>query len=337
MSKEQVTAEAVTQAVLHRITTGQFAPGDHLPPVRKLAEEIGSNRNTVNKAYQMLCELGIIESTDSGRRGYTVKRAVQIGTKPKSELLSYIYQQSVELVWQGMAAGLPADEMMEQLRTAVDEVYGHSALELIFFECNDYDTNEMGRRLNEVLKMPVEYKNLSFFYKNPAAVITKYDLIITTYHHLAEITEEINRLGFPQGKVVGIDTRLTADTMLRIARFPKTKIGVVCTNQNTAHMLKHILYGYHPEWDIEAITADDAEAVLTLARTRDHFIVTHTSAEEVTALTGRTPDVVVNFQIDEQSVAFLNQRIHQIRTDKMQPLNTPLQPKSTMETHKDLA
>ena len=322
MSKEQVTAEAVSQAVLHRITTGQFAPGERLPPVRKLAEEIGSNRNTVNKAYQMLFELGIIESSDSGRKGYSVKREAQGGMKSKSELLNYFYQQSVELVWQGMAAGMSSDEMLEQWKTAIGEVFGHSAVCLIFYECNDYDTVEMGRRLNEVLRLPVEYKNLSSFYKNPAAVIKKYDLVITTYHHLAEISATINALEFPSAKVVGIDTRLTADSMLRIARLPKTKIGVVCTNQNTAHMLKHILYGYHPEWMIDAISVDDYEEIKRLAQMSDHLIVTHTSAEAVTALTGRSPDVVVNFQIDEQSIAFLNQRIHHIRMEKMKSLQS---------------
>lgn len=320
MAKEQVTAEAVTQAILHRITTGQIVPGDRLPPVRKLAEEIGSNRNTVNKAYQMLFDLGIIESAESGRRGYSMRRGAQAGSKPKSELLNYFYQQLVELVWQGMAAGIPSEDMQEQWNTAVSEVFGQSEVALTFYECNDHDTVEMGRRLMEVLEMPVEYNNLSHFYKNPSAIIKKFDLIITTYHHLAEITETIRSLGFPPGKVVGIDTRLTAETMLRIARFPKTRIGVVCTNQNTAHMLKHVLYGYHPEWEIEATTTEDTRAVQALAESVDHFIVTHTSVEEVKALTGRAPDVVVNFQIDEQSIAFLNQRIYQIRMDKMKPM-----------------
>jgi GntR family transcriptional regulator len=248
-----------------------------------------------------------------------VKRIEGAATKTKSELLNYFFQQSVELVWQGMAAGMSADEMTDQLKSAVDEVFGHTGVELIFFECNDYDTTEMGRRLNEVLKLPVEYKNLPFFEKSPAAILKKYDLIITTYHHLAEITETIHRLGFPPGQVIGIDTRLTADTMLRIARFPHSHIGVVCTTQTTAHMIKHVLYGYHPEWEIEAITADQTEAVKTLGQHSDHLIVTHTCVDEVTRLTGRTPDAVVNFQIDEQSIAFLNQRIHQIRIDKLSP------------------
>jgi len=321
MAKEPVTAEAISRAIIQRITTGQYAPGERLLSVRKLAEEIGSNRNTVNKAYQMLCDLGMIETNQVGRKGYTVKSVGLAGYKTKSELLDYFSHHSVEMVWQGMAAGLTSAEMFDQLQNAVNEVFGHSKLDLIFFECNDYDTQEMGKRLNEVLKMPVDYRNLPDFYKNPPALITKYDLIITTYHHLAEINTTIDQLGFPPSKVVGIDTRLTADSMLKIARFPHTKIGVVCTNQNTAHMIKHILYGYHPEWEIEALMVEDNhEAILSLSQTSDHIIVTHTSAEEFTALTGRQPDVLVNFQIDEQSIAFLHQRIHQIRMAKVRSL-----------------
>lgn len=324
MTKDLVTAEAVTQAIVHRITTGQLAPGDRLPPVRVLAEELGSNRNTVNKAYQMLSELGVIKSGDSGRKGYTVKRAALAGSRPKSELLDYFFRRSVDLAWQQMAAGIAAPEMLNLWEGAIAEVFGHSKIAPIFFECNDHDTIEMGRRLIEVLDMPVEYRNLPYFYDNPTAIIKAHDLIITTYHHLGEITETINRLGFPTDMVVGIETRLAPDSMLRIARFPKNKIGVVCTNENTAHMIKHILTGYRSEWIIDAIAADDPERVRAVARDSDHFVVTHTSAEQVAALTGRTPDVIVNFQIDEQSVAFLNQRIHQIRREKMSRLHTQL-------------
>jgi DNA-binding transcriptional regulator YhcF (GntR family) len=319
MSKEQVPTEAVIQAVLHRITIGYYQPGDRLPPVRKLAEEIGSNRNTVNKAYQMLSDMGIIRYSDTRRQGYMVAHTEQVGPRSKAELLDYFYQHAAGMVWQGMAAGMTPDEMLEQMNKAVSDVFSNSAVNLIFFECNDYDTREMGKQLNHVLETPVEYENLSLFYKDPALVLKNHDLIITTYHHLAEITAAIRKLGSPASKVVGIDTRLSAESMLKIARFLKTHIGVVTTNQNTAHMIKHILYGYHPEWEVDAISLEgDHQAIKMLAANCDHFVTTLTCAQEVTALTGRSPDVVVTFQIDEQSIAFLNSRIHQIRMEKVQ-------------------
>ena len=313
MTREPVSAESVAQAILRRINSGLYAPGDRLPPVRKLAQEINSNRNTVNKAYQMLLDMGVIELSAIGWHGYTVRRSEGGQGKTKSELLDYFYNQFVEMVWQGMAAGLASEELMEIQRKAVCEVYAQSMVNLIFYECNDYDTTEMGKRLNEVLNLPVEYKNISHFFKNPTAVLKSKDLIITTYHHLAELTSLIRQQGFPPSKIVGIDTRLTADSLLKIARLPKNRIAVVCTNRNTAHTIKHTLFGYRPEWQIEAMAVEDPQAVRDLVAWCDHLIVTHTSADQIQAISGRLPDVVVNFQIDEQSIAFLNQRIQQIR------------------------
>lgn len=42
------------------ISDGRLAPGEQLPTVRALAEEMGVNSMTVNKAYQMLKQEGYI-------------------------------------------------------------------------------------------------------------------------------------------------------------------------------------------------------------------------------------------------------------------------------------
>lgn len=320
MPKTFITAEDITEAIIQRITTGKYSPGIRLPSVRDLADEIGSNRNTISKAYRMLLEMGVIENNPGGRKGFSVKQTAITGEKTKKELLEYYYQQSVDLIWQGMAAGISAEEMLAQLKDAVGDVYRRSEVRMIFFECNVHDTTEMGEKLNQVLGMKVEYKVLEDLHPKFTQTFKQYDLVITTYHHLAEIREAIKTLGESAAKVVGIDTRPTAETMLKIARLPCTRVGLVCTFGNTAHMLKHILYGYHPEWEINAVAMDDPNLIMDLARSSDHFIVTHTCADEVTQLTGRTPDVVVNFQIDEQSISFIRQRIYEIQMEKMKPL-----------------
>ena len=125
MPKDLITTEEVMQAIIHRISSGVLVPGDKLPSVRQLAEEIGSNRNTVNKAYQMLLELGVIMRRSSGRRGFSVKTVDVPGKQSKDELLDYFYKRSVDLLWQGMAAGVTSDEMLDQLKAAFSDVYGH--------------------------------------------------------------------------------------------------------------------------------------------------------------------------------------------------------------------
>jgi DNA-binding transcriptional regulator YhcF (GntR family) len=322
MPKELVTAEEVMQAIMQRITTGIYEPGDRLPSVRQLAQEIGSNRNTVNKAYQMLLDLGVIENNSSGRRGFSVKIVPGNGQQSKAELLDYFYQKSVNLVWQGMAAGINSAEMLDKLKAAHGEVYGHGQVRLIFFECNKQDVVEMGQGLIDALEMPVEYQLLDDLNADLPQIINNFDLIITTFHHLAEIAEALEEHGEPSEKVVGIETRPTSETMLKVARLPNLHIGLVCSVQTSVHMLKHIFLGYHPEWEIEATTIDYPETIKEIAQKCDHLVVTHTCAAEVTRLTGRVPDVVVNFHIVDQSIAFLKQRIHQIQMEKMKPLQT---------------
>lgn len=47
--------------IIMGIATAELQEGDSLPSVRQLAEEIGINMHTVNKAYTVLREEGIIQ------------------------------------------------------------------------------------------------------------------------------------------------------------------------------------------------------------------------------------------------------------------------------------
>jgi GntR family transcriptional regulator len=316
MPKNQVTTEEISQAILHRLSTGQYGPGDRLPSVRDLAEELGTTRNTVNKAYQSLLEMGMIELLGGGRKGFSVRSGSPIDARSRDDLINYFYQQAVQMVWQGMAAGVPAEDMLAQLNRAVDEVYGQSDVHIIFLECNAHDTEEMGRNLRSLLGLDVEYALLDSFYLNQDTIEKEYDLIVTTFHHIAEVCEAVLNTGGTADKVVGIDTRPTPDTMLRIARLPNRRIGLISTFESTANMLRHLFQSYYPGWTIEAVSLENVKGIQAIAEKSDHLVVTHTCVDDVKSLTGRTADVVVNFQIDDQSMTFLQQRINEIQKTK---------------------
>ena len=64
-SKVHVTVNEVKQAITRRINGGLHPRSSQLPSVRTLADELRANRNTVNKAYRQLSEMGIIELSPS--------------------------------------------------------------------------------------------------------------------------------------------------------------------------------------------------------------------------------------------------------------------------------
>mgnify|MGYP001375668209 CR=1 FL=1 len=313
MPKENVSADEIQQAVLNRIMSRRLLPGERLPTVRELAEELGSNRNTVNKAYQMLLEIGVVETMPGGRKGYLVREDAPGGDQSGGDFATYFAQQAVDLVWQALAAGMPAQQTLKYLADAVDDVYDVAAVRIAFYECNTHDSEEMGAYISRNLGRDVDNATLDELYADIEGAVERYDLLVTTFHHLSEVNQ---RLADHTDQVVGIDTRVTPETLLGIAHLPQTSIGLVATLQTTTHMLKHMIHSYFPDCAVYDASIDMPEAVVDAVRRGDHLVVTHTCVDQVVALTGRQPDVVVEFQVDEQSMQFLSRRVQQVISTK---------------------
>ena len=74
------SGEAVYQQIAHRlryeILGGRYAPLEQMPAVRVLALEAAANPNTVQRAYTLLEEEGILETRGTAGRFVTGDRAV---------------------------------------------------------------------------------------------------------------------------------------------------------------------------------------------------------------------------------------------------------------------
>ncbi len=67
----------VAEAVKQAIRDGLYQPGDQLPTVRAVAAELLLNPNTVARAYQVLEQEGVIETT-VGRGSFVVDHADEL-------------------------------------------------------------------------------------------------------------------------------------------------------------------------------------------------------------------------------------------------------------------
>jgi DNA-binding transcriptional MocR family regulator len=68
---EGTTAAGISISVEYAVTHGTLAPGESLPPVRQLAQDLGVSPNTVAAAYRQLRERGVVET--AGRNGTRVR------------------------------------------------------------------------------------------------------------------------------------------------------------------------------------------------------------------------------------------------------------------------
>lgn len=95
------------------ISEGKLLPGEKLPTVRALAEEIGINSMTVNKAYQLLKQEGYIV-TDR-RNGVRIRE--RFASIP--ELSPEAKEQLHQLISEARIRGIDRDEFV----ALVDEYY----------------------------------------------------------------------------------------------------------------------------------------------------------------------------------------------------------------------
>lgn len=98
--------------IVYRIATARFKEGDSLPSVRALAEEIGINMHTVNKAYTVLRQEGFVQM--DRRRG-----AVIAVNADKLMALEEIDTELHKLLAKASCRGISRDE----IHAMIDDIY----------------------------------------------------------------------------------------------------------------------------------------------------------------------------------------------------------------------
>ena len=107
--------------ILQNIAAGAIGPGDRLPPVRQLADELKVNFNTVARAYRLLDEAGAI-STQHGRGTYLLDadRSDDRGQMRRETLL----RLAIRYVTEARRLGFEPASIQETVGELLQELYG---------------------------------------------------------------------------------------------------------------------------------------------------------------------------------------------------------------------
>ncbi|MBQ8261474.1 MAG: GntR family transcriptional regulator [Lachnospiraceae bacterium] len=111
-ASEEAIYLQVKNQIIYLIAARQLKEGDNLPSVRRMAEEIGINMHTVNKAYSVLRDEGFVHV--DRRRGAVV--CVDMDKiRAKNEM-----KQNLQLV---LAMGRCKQLTKEDVHAIVDEIF----------------------------------------------------------------------------------------------------------------------------------------------------------------------------------------------------------------------
>ena len=103
-SDEAIYVQLMNQIIMG-IATSRLQEGDPLPSVRQLADTIGINMHTVNKAYAILREEGYLKL--DRRKG----AVISVETLEKQQELASIQENLRMLVAEAVCKGVTEDEM----------------------------------------------------------------------------------------------------------------------------------------------------------------------------------------------------------------------------------
>lgn len=112
------TAREIAASTETAIRDGHLAAGEHLPTVRALAEQLGASPATVNAAYRILRERGLLIS--EGRRGTRVAPRPAVRTPPPPR--RYVPEPPLPPHVRDLTIGLPDPDLLPDLQSALRHI-----------------------------------------------------------------------------------------------------------------------------------------------------------------------------------------------------------------------
>lgn len=294
------TASQIERMLEQRIREGEYAPGAQLPTVRELALSIGVNKNTVVRAYQALERKGYLELI-RGRGAFVAERR-----RGGADLALLPWAGVDALIAAARRQSVGHEQLLDALRRRIERVYTPTAQRAAFIECNWRDIETLSGELGAAIGRSLEGVLLSDVAARAEELVEDFDLIITTFYHLGEVSTLLGEGGAEA--VIGVHAAPSHDTLLKIARLHVPVIAVICELPNTVENLSYIVKTYQPSATILTMLITDERLPGMLGKA-DAIVVTGSCYERLIELQPQVPVISVSFTIEQQSIDFVRSRV----------------------------
>lgn len=275
------------------IASRQFPPNHRLPSTRALAMQTGLHRNTVNKVYRQLEELGLVES-QAGSGIYVRDLGREGGTRPHSPLLQK-YPQAYDIIKdsldQLLEQGCSLQDARELFLAEIDWRLRCSARVLVTAPSQDIGVGHlMGQEVQKMLAIPVQVVPLEEL--EPALNQTTSSTVVTSRYFVAAA----EKIASPKSvRVIPVDLYDYAkETELVLSLPENTRLGLVSLSSGILRAAEVILHSLRGDNLLPMFAqTEDSYKLNAVVRGADIIICDRASYEEVqTALASNRSEMI---------------------------------------------
>lgn len=295
--------EYVEDNLLHRITSGYYPLGSQLPSCRKLAAEFGVSHTTAHKVLKRLEQKGYVAAFPAV--GTFVRPVLPAA---EAVVLDDLQQDLDTTLRAYRRNGLSKDNLLALVADRVGEIYGIDGPKVAFVECNRHDTHVLSQHISRIIGQAVEGVLLEDLLDKPVPYATRFDVLITTYFHVAEVNDAI---GAPD-RVIAVHHRPSHASLERVVRLPRNiVVGVLGANERTIRLIIGTVQGYGVGEVIGACLSDEGAVEDALVRA-DVVVDSMGVHGAVSRLPVKVPVLTIEFALDPESVRQLKHRFAQL-------------------------
>ncbi|HJW93937.1 MAG TPA: GntR family transcriptional regulator, partial [Thermoanaerobaculia bacterium] len=221
----------------NQIEDGTLASGERLPNVRELAADLHINYNTVRNVYAELEKQGYLEVTQ-GRGTFVARKP----PRSRDHAVTIIRELVDDALARAVSAGVSAAEFARMTYTRAKLFRAkRRKTRALFVECNDADLRDLGDEIRDAIGVDPVRATIDSLQKKHRAYFDDFDLITTTFSHLAEV----QKMAGATRRVVGVMVEAAyREVIADVADLPAdATIGLVCFRESGAEAMRRTLAG----------------------------------------------------------------------------------------------
>lgn len=285
--------------LIDRLLTGYYPAGSKLPSCRSLAQELGTNSSTVDRAIGRLARAGRVRTLP--RRGTFVSEAEAGNVDPKAVLTG----QLEELLLRARRLGVTAADLDQMVLSTLERV--DSMRRIAVVECNERDL----RRVQEIVQEAtgVEVQPVLLCEADGRVLDEEFDAVAVPVFHLNDVAGHVKDMD----QVVELNLVASPGTLRRVIDVrDRERLVVVAPTARGVQWMTALIGQYFPG-EIEGVVSDPSEGTAGLDSVgdlSDAVVVVNNAAGLPYDLEGRVGQLIpIEWEIDGRFAASLKTRI----------------------------